>query len=425
MSRRTGQHGSAVGQFGHHRAVVVVLHGHDPRGHAVFLQAAACGIGHALRGLPHGVVENQGALLRLLLGQVAVHVDDEAHGLLAPVDQAVVRSDHVDVQLFHHGQGFEHHGGIGQYDVVEIFLDPLHEFAVVPEIVRETGAAGDVLAEDVVADQQFFLGNVRNHAVRPVQHAGFLKDDVAAADVQDVAAFHGLHGPVLAREIPGHGLEPGLGDEDFFRLDSLHHFCQGARMVQFDVVADDVIHFFGCQGLGQTAEQRARAAGSHSVYEHVFLVFDQIGVVGGAVRRAGIAVKVAVIVINAAHPENVFFDFNRLHVNSPESAKWKGNSPSLKAPPRRRTGKAGKDGNTNRNQNLGGIELVLAHAAHRADPVVGKLIERHVVMFRRVIFIAANATDVFLHGYSPFFDPRARAARLCLPKLEQFYFEML
>ena len=71
-------------------------------------------------------------------------------------------------------------------------------------------------------------------------------------------------------------------------------------MVQFDVVADDVIHFFGCQGLGQTAEQRARAAGSHSVYEHVFLVFDQIGVVGGAVRRAGIAVKVAVIIINAA-----------------------------------------------------------------------------------------------------------------------------
>ena len=70
--------------------------------------------------------------------------------------------------------------------------------------------------------------------------------------------------------------------------------------------------------LGHAAQQGAFAAGGHRVHQNIFFVFDKIGVVRGAVRGPGLPVEVPVVVVHVAYPEDVFFNFNRLHLFTPE-----------------------------------------------------------------------------------------------------------
>ena len=95
------------------------------------------------------------------------------------MDETVVGRDHVDIERFHNRQGLEGDSGIWQHYVVEIFLDPVLEFPLIVVLVGKAHAACDVLAEDIVADEQFVFRNIADHAVRPVQHAGFLENDPA------------------------------------------------------------------------------------------------------------------------------------------------------------------------------------------------------------------------------------------------------
>lgn len=51
----------------------------------------------------------------------------------------------------------------------------------------------------------------------------------------------------------------------------------------------------------------------------------------------------------------------------------------------------------NAGKSLGGRELILAYATDRTGPVVRQLIEGHIVVFRRIIFITAHAAYVLFH----------------------------
>ena len=90
---------AAVGEFGHHVAVVVLLDVDDADGHTFVFKAGGDGGGHDAGGAPHGVVDDDGALLRLLFGKGAVGVEDVLAVVLAAPDEAVVGGDHFDVEL--------------------------------------------------------------------------------------------------------------------------------------------------------------------------------------------------------------------------------------------------------------------------------------------------------------------------------------
>ena len=149
-------------------------------------------------------------------------------------------------------------------------------------------------------------------------HAGFLKNDGTLAQTDGVAAFDGLHGPILAGKVSRQGLEASLGNKKLFRLAPLHDGLKRPGVVKFKVVADDIVDFFRIQHLGHAAQQGAFAAGGHRVHQNIFFVFDKIGVVRGAIRGSGIPVEVPVVVVHVAYPEYVFFNFNRLHLFTPE-----------------------------------------------------------------------------------------------------------
>ena len=40
-------------------------------------------------------------------------------------------------------------------------------------------------------------------------------------------------------------------------------------------------------------------------------------------------------------------------------------------------------------------------AQYGAGPVIGQIFKRHVVVFSGVVFVAANAANILLHGMSP------------------------
>ncbi len=275
MCGRAGKHGTAVGQFGHDGTVVVTLYRHETSGDAAFFQTAAHGVCHGFSRVPHCVVNDEGSLLWLLFGHGSVTCNDVGHGLCTAMDETVIRGDHVDIEFFHHGQGFEYHGRIGQHYIIEIFFDAVVIFAIVSIFVAEAHGAGDVLTKNVVADEQFFFWNVGDHAVGPVQHARFLKDDIALANADAVTTFHCLYGPILhVREVSSHGFETGLRHENFFWLAAFHKRFQRACMIQLHMVTNDIINLFRWKHLGHTAQQRSFAARVHSVHEDILFVFN-------------------------------------------------------------------------------------------------------------------------------------------------------
>ena len=302
-----------VGQGGHDGAVVVLLEAHDGGGHALLLEAGADGVGQLLGGVPHGVVDDDGALAGLLLSHDAVEIDD-LPAAFAPVDEAVVRGDELDVEGLDDGQGLEHLGRIGNHDVEVVFLAALQEVGGIV-LVGEVLGGGDVLAEGVLGEEDLLFGAVGHHGVRPVEHAGFLEDQSALADGDGIAALDGLHGPVLhlLGVVAFHGLERHGGAEDLLGLAAGDHFGQAAFVVELHVVDDEIVDLLGLNHAAEAAEQGAGLAGGHGIDQGVFLVLDEVGVVGRALGALGVAVEVVVVVVHVADPVHAAGKFKGFH----------------------------------------------------------------------------------------------------------------
>lgn len=389
VSRRTNNEAAGVRKGGHDGAVVIGLAGHDSSGNPVVLEAGADGIGHLFGGVPHGVVDDDSALAGFLFGHGLVEIDDFFDAFIAG-DQTVVRSDHVDVQGSDNGQRFQHLGRIGQDDVEVIFLRTADEITVFV-LVDETFGAGDILAESVLGEKNFGFRAVGHHAIRPVQHAGFLEDQCVLANGDLISAFYRLHGPVfhLIAVVAGHGLEGHGGAENFFRLAGADDFTERAFMVEFHVVDDQVVDLFGLNDVAEAAEKRAGLPRSYGINKGVFFILDKIGVVRSAFRALGIAVKVVMIVVDASDPVDIFKNFDSVH--KPSAV--------LYAQINAKTAGVLRPAVYNHERlvlNLG--EFVLAGAADGADPVIRQLVERNVVVFGGIINVTADAAFVFIHN---------------------------
>ena len=305
---------AAVGEFGHHVAVVVLLDVDDADGHAFVFKAGGDGGGHDAGGAPHGVVDDDGALLRLLFGKGAVGVEDVLAVVLAAPDEAVVGGDHFDVELqgSHKLKRLEDLRGEGQDDVVVVFLDRLFQHAAVV-LIRKTFGGGDVLAEGVVADKELVFGDVGNHAVGPVQHTGFHEMDVPLADVDDVPGLDHFDGPASGVELGFHETLADGRRDDLLGLAALDELAQGPGVVFFGVVHDDVVDLVERHQLGEAAEHGSGVIVVHRVEHDVLLVADEIAVVGRAARGTAVAVEVALVVVDGSDPENIFRQFNGFH----------------------------------------------------------------------------------------------------------------
>jgi len=184
-----------------------------------------------------------------------------------------------------------------------------------------------------------------------------------------------LHGPFA------HG-----GDEDFLGLGGGHEFRQGAGMIHFHMVDDEIVHRFGLDQMGHPAQHLVAEAGLDRIKQRDFLVLDEKGIVGRPGGGGHVAVEVAALPIDGTHPMDVLADFHRSHA-----------IPRLRA--RRRACVNRSD------ERLYFVEFALGRATGRADPVLGQVFELGTglnpvvgIALGRIVDVATNAAFVLVHG---------------------------
>ena len=135
------------------------------------------------------------------------------------------------------------------------------------------------------------------------------------AQADGLSALYSLHGPVLhlVAVVAGHGLQCHGRAENLFGLAGCDDFGQSTFMIQFHVVADNVVNLLGLEHMSHAAEQGFVHACRHCINQAVLFVFDEVGVVGCAFRTAGIAVKIVVIVVDDADPVGILCNFECVH----------------------------------------------------------------------------------------------------------------
>lgn len=100
------------------------------------------------------------------------------------------------------------------------------------------------------------------------------------------------------------------GDDSGFRGD-FSQSRKAAGMIHLHMVRHDVVNGGGIDDIGDAVDELAGEGLLARVDERDLLVEDKVGVVGAS-ALGGVAVEVALVPIDAAHPEHVGLDLDGL-----------------------------------------------------------------------------------------------------------------
>ena len=192
---------------------------------------------HHFGGVPHRVIDDDGAILGLAERPLVIEVDD-LRDVGAPYD-AVTRCNHLDVETVDCLERRLCLLGIEEEDVRVVLLCLIDDNREVVVVVIAL-ARGVVLPECVVREEDLLLGAVRYHAVRPVEHRGRDERQRSLANRECVARLHGLIGHLSV--VGAQPLQPVRCACDDLRIrckarDERH----AVRMIRLDVVRDNVV----------------------------------------------------------------------------------------------------------------------------------------------------------------------------------------
>ena len=168
-----------------------------------------------------------------------------------------------------------------------------------------------MLTKGVVREEDLFLGAVRHHAVRPVEHRGRDKRERALADGERVARLDRFVGQFTV-----------VGAQPFQSVrcarDDLRVRCKlgderhAVRVIRLDVVGDDVIDTRGIDDCGDARGQFVVKTALHCVDESDLFVYDEVGIVGRTALRV-VAVKAAHRPVDGSDPVDIVPDFYGVH----------------------------------------------------------------------------------------------------------------
>ena len=136
-------------------------------GDALFGESFGDGARHRFRRVPHGVEDDDGLFFQLACAPLLVSGEDV--GNVGAPEAAMPRGDHFDVDAGKSLQRRLRLAPVKHEDVGIVLFRFFHEDGEVHFIVKEAGG-GEVLAEGIVREEDFFFGAVGDHAVRPVEH---------------------------------------------------------------------------------------------------------------------------------------------------------------------------------------------------------------------------------------------------------------
>ena len=165
-----------------------------------------------------------------------------------------------------------------------------------------------MLAEGIVGEQDAVELVIGNHGIGPVHHGRLHEGERALADVEGVAGLQAHE----VKTVPVMGAKPldALGRAGGFRGDFSQR-RKAAGMIHLHMVRHDVVNGGGIDDIGDAVDELAGEGLLARVDERNLLVEDKVGVVGAS-ALGGVAVEVALVPIDAAHPEHVGFDLDGL-----------------------------------------------------------------------------------------------------------------
>ncbi len=200
----------------------------------------------------------------------------------------------------------------GGEDIGVVALALLKQLGLIHLIIEQMFVAV-VLAEGVIAEQHGVAGQVGHHAVGPVQHWRFDKDQLfAVADIQRIASFHHMEIPFRVVMVTVNRVDSVMGTVDWRIGDMRHQLRQRARVILFGVVNDDVVDHRQIDLAAQVLHELAAEFVIDGINQHVFALADQVAVIAAALQRFVFgAVKITNFPVALSNPVNVVFYMNR------------------------------------------------------------------------------------------------------------------
>ena len=168
-----------------------------------------------------------------------------------------------------------------------------------------------MLAEGVVGEQDLVVLVVGDHGIGPVHHGRLYESERALSDLEGVAGLHAHEVktvPVMsAKSLDALGR---TGDDSGFRSD-FGQSRKASGMIHLHMVGHNIVDGGRIHDGADAFDELAGEGLLAGVDERDLLVEDEVGVVGAS-ALGGVAVEVALVPIDAAHPEHVGLDLDGL-----------------------------------------------------------------------------------------------------------------
>ena len=221
---------------------------------------------------------------------------------MASPHHAVAWCDQADIQPLNHRNGFLHLHAVGHEYVGVIFLRLRHYLGHIHFIII-TPAAGIMLAEGIVGEQDLFLRAVGNHIIGPVKHGRRHKLQRMPAKAQGISRLY-RHIFIAVAVMQLQSVVSAGSACDNHCMGRLCHYrrdCSG--MVHLHMVGYQIVNLFRIYDFPDTLKKLLGKGLFHRVYQGDFLINDEIGVIGGA-SVGRIAMKAAHIPVHHAYRIN-------------------------------------------------------------------------------------------------------------------------
>ncbi len=162
-----------------------------------------------------------------------------------------------------------------------------------------------MLAEGIVRQQQAVLGDVGEHAIRPVQHGRLQEGERPVSQRDRVPGANDLSLPAVL-EVLAEGIGATLAMDQRRLGRPGHHGRNGTRMVQLSMVGDDEVDPRGIHHLSDVVEEYILKPRRDRIDQGGILVHHEVGVVRGApLDVIGVPVKMAHLPVHCPNPVHV------------------------------------------------------------------------------------------------------------------------
>ena len=208
---------------------------------------------------------------------------------------------------------FAHNVGVIPSGLIQLFAEK------VSLIGKQAAVESAECAEGICREQQLVCYVIGHHHFRPVHHRCHHKGEAVFARREGVPLFHNLDSArqVHVKKLAQHGLDLAVAYDRHVRIAG-QQSLNGIGVVRLHVVNNQIVQLSAVQGILHILKECLIYCFIHGVKQHRFLILQQIGVIGYAVRNAVNTLKAGKPAVVRPYPGQVLGYFScKMHDDKP------------------------------------------------------------------------------------------------------------